>query len=101
VCWRYLLAALLVLAATCGYMLIPRPDPLAPWNKYQQVKTGMTGPQVEEILGPPQQVNELFDDFQAWLWRVGPYTVGVALDKKDPPTVLTKRFTEKAVSPPP
>jgi hypothetical protein len=94
VLWRYLLAAFLVLAAGWWYMLTPLPDPVQDlWSKYEKVKTDMTGPQVEGIVGPPQQVKELSYDFQVWLWRAGGYTLWVALDRNDPPTVLSKNIS--------
>jgi hypothetical protein len=94
VLWRYLLAAILVLAAGWWYMLMPRPDPVQDlWSKYEKVKAGMPGPQVEEILGPPQVVEVVFDDFQAWAWRAGRYRLGLGMDRNDPPRVLGKGFT--------
>jgi hypothetical protein len=103
VLWRYLLAALLVLAAACGYVFIPQPEhvpsqadqpqPLSPlWEKYQGIESGMTGPQVERVLGPPQEVEVLFSHSELWIWRDGRETVTLIMSRTIPGTMILKNF---------
>jgi hypothetical protein len=109
---RYLLMACVVVAVTFGYVLIPRPQsvptpaahrpaPLSLYDKYRQVrdkqareclpppgKGALTGPEVKEILGPPDETLKVFDA-QVWVWRQGRETVTVWLVWGKPPEVLS------------
>jgi hypothetical protein len=95
---RYLLLACLVLAATWGYLFVPR---LSLWGRYEKLNDlcakrarehpNVTGPQVEETLGRPQRTEEVFD-FRVWTWREGQETVTILLSGGDPPIVFSRHF---------
>jgi hypothetical protein len=83
--YRYLLLASLLLRVGAAplalyYAILPAWLRGPVWDKYQQVRLGMTEEEVEAILGPPDSVEggELMPSCSAWF--VGEQTVAVDFD---------------------
>jgi hypothetical protein len=108
---RYLLMACLVLAATWGYLFIPRPDvqhgrpvpaqappplrqryaELIECEKLKGDVLGLTESEVVQILGLPQQTVPLFD-YEAWIWRDGQESVTIFWIGANPSRMISHQF---------